>query len=173
MASHETVLNAIKNFQMEYPDGVPINTLKLDLDMPAEELGQILLNLEDQGVVFIENEEYVKLVEDASGDEILEEGFIKTKSESSKEPSTLKISNKPLEADETSIELTENESRAYEIIKGLADDSGYISRHVLEGNLLYGELDLSPLGAYNLVMSLENKGLIKKIQLTDGEYYTI
>ncbi|PKL73198.1 MAG: hypothetical protein CVV29_04805, partial [Methanobacteriales archaeon HGW-Methanobacteriales-2] len=53
----------------------------------------------------------------------------------------------------------------------VVDESGNISRTLLEGTFLYGELELSSISMYNLVTSLENKGIIKKIKLTDGEYY--
>ena len=39
--------------------------------------------------------------------------------------------------------------------------------------MLYGELKLTSLKTYNVIVALENKGLIKKIQLPDGEYYTL
>jgi hypothetical protein len=70
-------------------------------------------------------------------------------------------------------DLSENENAALEMMMKLADEFGRISRHMLEGNLLYGDLKLSTLGVYNLITSLENKRLLKKIQLTDGEYYSI
>ena len=52
-------------------------------------------------------------------------------------------------------------------------DNGYAPRYVLEGALLYGELELSPKRTYNITVSLENKNLLKKVKRADGEYYTI
>ena len=68
-------------------------------------------------------------------------------------------------------QFSEKELKAMELIQKLVDESGNISRTLLEGTFLYGELELSSIGMYNLVTSLENKGIIKKIKLTDGEYY--
>jgi hypothetical protein len=67
--------------------------------------------------------------------------------------------------------LSEKEQKSLEIIRKLVDEEGNVSRTLMEGNLLYGELGLTDIQMYNLVTSLENKGILKKIQLTDGEYY--
>ncbi|MFA0834184.1 MAG: hypothetical protein ACC609_09275 [Methanobacterium formicicum] len=67
--------------------------------------------------------------------------------------------------------FSEAELESLEIIKKLVDDSGNISRTILEGNLLYGELGLSSIAMYNLITSLEYKRVLKKIKLIDGEYY--
>jgi len=68
-------------------------------------------------------------------------------------------------------EFSEVELKSLEIIENLVDDSGNLSRTLLEGNLLYGELELSSIRMYNLITSLEYKGILKKFKLTDGEYY--
>jgi len=68
-------------------------------------------------------------------------------------------------------QLSDTEQQSLEIIRKLVDDEGYLSRTLLEGNLLYGELMLSSIRMYNLITSLENKQILKKIQLSDGEYY--
>lgn len=81
------------------------------------------------------------------------------------------------DADEEGVEVeleeqfSEKELKAMELIQKVVDESGNISRTLLEGTFLYGELELSSISMYNLVTSLENKGIIKKIKLTDGEYY--
>ena len=58
-------------------------------------------------------------------------------------------------------------------LKKLLRESGQVSRTLLEGYMLYSELKLTSLKTYNVIIALENKGLIKKIQLPDGEYYTL
>ncbi len=68
-------------------------------------------------------------------------------------------------------EFSEVELKSLEIIENLVDDSGNLSRTLLEGNLLYGELELSSIQMYNLITSLEYRGILKKFKLTDGEYY--
>jgi len=67
--------------------------------------------------------------------------------------------------------FSEAELESMEIIKKLVDDSGNISRTILEGNLLYGKMGLSSIAMYNLITSLEYKRVLKKIKLIDGEYY--
>ena len=142
------VLSQIKYFQTEYNDGVPYGILKMDLDLSENEIKIILDNLEDKGIISIKDEH-------------------------------IKISKKDLKVDpaisekENRDELSQKELKAFELIKELADESGFISRHILEGHLLYGELKLSTTGSYNLILSLENKGIIRKVQKADGEYYTI
>lgn len=219
MTSETIITNRIKDFQTEYPEGVPINILKLDLDISVGELQEKLLTLEEQGVLFIENEEYVKLVENSPKDSIEEipketpfksiedykkkshinsagESHQKTPekalekyakysaSKTNRKPSaefkeenisisTIKDPHESTGKNEVMYDLTDREIRALEIIKELADDSGHISRHILEGTLLYGELKLSTLGVYNLIMSLENKGIIRKIQIMGSEYYAL
>jgi hypothetical protein len=148
-------LNSLKYLQAEYPNGVPSNILKLDLDLSDDEFSEILLNLKDQGLIFIVDEQ-INIVEKVSEDDIK----VETTDDA-----------RLIEKEE--IDLSGKESEAYDLIHKLADESGFISRHLLEGNLLYGDLKLSTLGVYNLIMSLENKKLLKKIQLNDGEYYSI
>jgi len=45
------VLNGIKFFQTEYPNGVPYNILKIDMDLPEEDIDPVL--------VFLEKEDYI------------------------------------------------------------------------------------------------------------------
>ena len=184
MTSETIITSRIKYFQIEYPDGVPINILKLDLDISVEELQKNLLSLEEQGILFIENEEYVKLVdnmlEDLSNESeniSAESGTIELKSKElkymSKDSKTTGLTLEVEVEEAKTYDLTENEMKALEIIKNLTDESGHISRYIMEGSLLYGELKLSTLGVYNLIMSLENKGIIRKVQVHDSEYYAI
>jgi hypothetical protein len=149
------IISSLKYLQAEYRDGVPFNILKLDLGLTDDEFKEILLNLKDQGLILIADEQ-IKIVEKVSEDN--------SKVEAHDDAELVK---------KEEINLSEKESNALDLMHKLADESGRISRHVLEGNLLYGELKLSTLGVYNLIISLENKGLLKKIQLTDGEYYSI
>ena len=143
------VLSQIKYFQTEYNDGVPYGILKLDLDLSETEIKIILDNLEDEGIISI-RDEHIKISE-----------------------KNLKVDPAMSEKEKMEDELSQNELKAFELIKELADESGLISRYILEGNLLYGELELSTNESYNLILSLEKKGIIRKVQMADGEYYTI
>lgn len=75
------------------------------------------------------------------------------------------------ETDELEDRFSEKELESMELIQKLVDESGKISRTLLEGNLLYGEMELTDIRMYNLITSLENKGVLRKFTLTDGEYY--
>ena len=159
MSSVNLVLDGIKDLQLEFPDGVPVNILLEELDLSDDELKVTLLSLMDDGVIFIE-EEYVKLVEQVSENDMV--GL----------DDPVNFSDDIVLIDEEKIsDLTERELEGLEIINFLADDSKRVSKYLLEGHFLYGDLKLSPLGTYNLILSLENKGLIKHVRLSDGEYY--
>ena len=143
------ILNQIKYLQAEYSEGVPYNILKLDSDLSETQLKDILNNLEVKGLISRANN-YIKALAVDSKINVVESN-----------------------AEVRQEEFNREEEKAHEIIKKLVDDNGLISRHILEGNLLYGDLKLSNLGMYHLIIKLEDKGLIKKIQKEDGEYYNI
>ena len=160
MSSVNLVLDGIKDLQLEFPDGIPVNILLEELNLSDDELKATLLSLMDDGVIFIE-EEYVKLVEQVSENDMV--GL----------DDPVNFSDDIVLIDEEKIsDLTERELEGLEIIKFLADDSKRVSKYLLEGHFLYGDLKLSPLGTYNIILSLENKGFIKHVRLSDGEYYT-
>lgn len=185
------VLNTIKVFQAEYIEGVPYNILKLDLDIPEEDLTAIIGFLEEKeyiyrqdGIILLEkgteSERGADTPErtplDENQKETLEDNISNSSVDDTANGSDVDDSNdmsdggdvgEPEEKDQ----LSETEVQSLEIIKKLVDDSGNISRTLLEGTLLYGELELSSIRMYNLITSLENKGILKKIQITDGEYY--
>jgi DNA-binding Lrp family transcriptional regulator len=141
------ILNQIKYLQAEYSEGVPYNILKLDSDLSETKLKDILNSLENNGLIS-KADNYIKALTVASKINIVESS-----------------------AEVRQEELNREEENALIIIEELTDDDGLVSRHILEGNLLYGDLKLSNLGMYHLIIKLENKGLIKKINMKDGEYY--
>lgn len=143
------ILNQIKYLQAEYNDGLPYNILKLDSDLSETDLKDLLNNLEAKGLIS-KLDNYIKTVNVVSEINVVESN-----------------------AEVRQEELNKEEMLARELMKELADENGFISRHILEGNLLYGDLKLSNLGMYHLIIKLENKGLIRKIQKEDGEYYSI
>ena len=160
MSSVNLVLDGIKDLQLEFPDGIPVNILLEELNLSDDELKATLLSLMDDGVIFIE-EEYVKLVEQVSENDMV--GL----------DDPVNFSDDIVLIDEEKIsDLTERELEGLETIKFLAVDSKRVSKYLLEGHFLYGDLKLSPLGTYNIILSLENKGFIKHVRLSDGEYYT-
>lgn len=164
------VLNTLKYYQAEYQEGVPLSILKLDLDLTDDQLHEIIYSMKSKGAVTIaggkvnlsetelnyENIEEIKVVEEQLPPEVPE---VEAPEDSL--------------AEEISEELTETERESLKIIKSLVDESGLVSRHTLEGHLLYGDLMLSDLRVYNLLNSLQNKGLLVRTQRTDGAYYQL
>jgi len=142
------VLNQIKYYQNEYKDGIPYRILKLDLDLSEMDLKDILMMLDSKGIISYNNGN-IKLLK------------------------TVNINVWESKEDVKKEELNQTEEKAFEIIKEMAGESGLLSKTLLEGYMLYGELKLTSLKTYNIIISLENKGLIKKTQLNDGEYYIL
>lgn len=192
------VLNGIKFFQAEYQGGVPYNILKLDLDISAEDLNLILEFLEGEnyisrqdGIILLQKNIEMQKAEDSPQETQSEETSKETvgdniseaqlKDSADKNDDNAEYTDKTADSedsrdlgdseDEIKDQLSEVEQQSLDIIAKLVDDSGNISRTLLEGTLLYGELELSNIRMYNLITSLENKGILKKINLTDGEYY--
>ncbi len=193
------VLNGIKFFQAEYQGGVPYNILKLDLDISAEDLNVILEFLEGEnyisrqdGIILLQKDAEIKkgadspqetqseeILKEIAGDNIskspLEDKNDKTGEDAEDNNNTVDSIDSDLDSgdleDEIKDQLSDVEKQSLHIIQKLVDDSGNISRTLLEGTLLYGELKLNSIPMYNLITSLENKGILKKINLTDGEYY--
>ena len=71
------------------------------------------------------------------------------------------------------LELNQKEKDSYNLIKELVDDKNLISKYTLEGHLLYGDLDITNFRMYHIILSLQNKGLLKTISKDDGEYYLL
>lgn len=145
----EVVLNQIKIFIKEYSDGIPIELIRKEVDFHEYDLIQILNTLSDKDLIQFDND--VVLLTD-----------------SEKEINAVN-SKKDVEA----IELNLKEKESYNLIKKLVDDNNLVSRYILEGNLLYGDLKLSNFRMYHIILSLENKGLLKRIEKEDGEYYLL
>lgn len=168
------VLNALKYFQAEYQEGVPVNILKLDLDLSDEDLKDILGGLDKKGVIFIEDERIRLVKKDISTEEsekdLVEDISKDIPEDFSKDPTNEKQNLK--KEDLTPI-LSKNEIKVYNTLKGQSDVFGYISVNLVEGYLLYGDLKLSTKGCYNLISSLENKGIINKVHKVNGDYYQI
>ena len=147
--NEEVVLNQVKIFDIEYPEGIPITLLRKELGFHEYDLVQILEELQDKGLIIFKNNK-AKL------------------SESEKEVNTVN-SKKDLEE----LELNQKEKDSYNLIKELVDDKNLISKYTLEGHLLYGDLELSNFRMYHIILSLQNKGLLKSINKDDGEYYLL
>lgn len=147
--NEEVVLEQIKIFNIEYPDGIPVDVLRKDLGFHEYDLVQILEELDDKGLAtFTDNK--VSL------------------SEHEREINTVN-SKKDVEE----LELNMKEKESYKLIQELVDDKNLISKYTLEGHLLYGDLKLTNFRMYHIILSLQNKGLLKTINKDDGEYYLL
>ena len=147
--NEDVVLKQIKIFNIEYPDGVPINLLKKELGFHEYDLVQILEELQDKGLVIFKDKKA-------------------NLSESEKEINTVN-SKQDLEE----LELNQKEKDSYKLIQELVDDKNLVSKYTLEGRLLYGDLELTNFRMYHIILSLQNKGLLKTITKDDGEYYLL
>lgn len=147
--NEEVVLNQIKIFNMEYPEGIPLNVIRGELGFHEYDLVQILEELQDKGLVVFKDKKVIL-------------------SESEKEVNTVN-SKKDLQE----LELNQKEIDSYNLIKDLVDERNLISKYTLEGHLLYGDLELSNFRMYHIILSLQNKGLLKTIDKDDGEYYLL
>jgi hypothetical protein len=147
--NEEVVLNQVKIYAIEFPDGIPINVLRKDLGFHEYDLVEILEELQDKELVIFKDNR-VSL----SGHE--------------KEINTVN-SRKDVEE----LELNMKEMESYKLIQKLVDDKNLISKYTLEGHLLYGDLGLSNFRMYHIILSLQNKGLLKTITKDDGEYYLL
>lgn len=146
------VLNAINHFQVEYNEGVPLSILKLDLNLSDSELQNVLSGLIEKSLIEFDQRSVKKLEEKADH----------------KLMSAAKLSK--IQED---LDLSDTENRTLNLLLKICGDKGEISRNLLEGHLLYGELALSTKKSYNVLLSLENKGLIRRVHHVDGDYYQI
>lgn len=145
----EVVLDQVKIFNIEYPDGIPVSVLRKELGFHEYDLVEILEELQEKDlVVFRDNKANL--------------------SEHEKEINTVN-SKKDMEE----LELNMKEKESYELIQELVDDKNLISKYTLEGHLLYGNLNLTNFRMYHIILSLQNKGLLKHIVKDDGEYYLL
>ncbi len=145
----EIVFNQIKIFNLEYEEGIPENLIKIELEIYEHDLKEILIELDKKELIKYKNNK-IQLINSDKG----------IKSVDSKK-------------DVLKAELDEKEQHSFEIIKNLVDKNRIVPRYILEGTLLYGNLKLSNFRMYHIILSLENKNIIKKIEKTDGEYYLL
>ena len=146
----KSVFNQLKYLQMDYSGGLSENILKMDLDLSEHEIKEILDNLEKKGLVSRADKGKIKA--NYLDDEI-------------------EVVN--TQKDVKTAELNQLELEALEIIRKLANSQGIISRYILEGNLLYGPLKVSNFRMYHIIISLENKNILRKLKKDDGEYYQV
>ncbi|MBE6508213.1 MAG: hypothetical protein E7Z77_02240 [Methanobrevibacter sp.] len=147
--NEEVVLDQIRIFNIEYPEGIPISVLRKELGFHEYDLVQILEELQEKDLInFKDNKASL--------------------SDSEKQINTVD-SRKDLQK----LELNMKEAESYKLIQELVDDKNLVSKYTLEGHLLYGDLKLTNFRMYHIILSLQNKGLLKSIEKEDGEYYLL
>lgn len=147
--NEEVVLDQIRIFSIEYPEGIPLGVLRKELGFHEYDLVEILEELSAKDlVIFKDNKASL--------------------TDHEKEINTVN-SKKDLEE----LELNMKEKESYKLIQELVDDKNLISKYTLEGHLLYGDLKLTNFRMYHIILSLQNKGLLKSIHKDDGEYYLL
>lgn len=146
------VIMFIKNNLDKYPEKVSYDIIREVLDYSETKIVDLLSSLQEKKILkFDSSTKEVTYV-----DLDMEVKVVESKSELKK------------------LMLNQTEEDAYAIITdviGKYDE--YAPRYILEGALMYGELELSPKRTYNIIVSLENKQLLKRVEKVDGEYYTI
>lgn len=143
------VLNQIKVYSGDSKDIITFSSLKDTLGIYEHNLHDLLSSLDEKGIISY----------DGSNVQLLD---------LNEEIRTVNSN-----ADVMSAELNQMERDSFEIIKGLVDENNMVSRYILEGALLYGDLDISDFRMYHIILSLENKGLIKSIPKENGDYYRL
>ena len=148
----EVVFNQIKIFDVEHDGEIPLGALKKELctgSFHEYDLVQVLNSLSNKELIDFDDST-IKLMD------------------ADKEINTVN-SKKDLEE----LELNMKEKESFDVIKSLVNDKNIVSKYILEGNLLYGDLKLTNFRMYHIILSLENKGLLKHIHKSDGEYYLL
>ena len=146
--NERNVLDLVKKLNGSYEDGIPQNLLKIELKIHEYQLYEILNSLKNKKLVDFEDNR-VKLLDT---DE--------------------KINTVNSKQDVIDAELNQIEQDSIELIKNIVVD-GIVPKYELEGNLLYGNLNLSDFRMYHVIISLTNKGIIKPILKYGEQYYSL
>lgn len=142
----------IKNNLEKYPEKVSYDIVREVLDYSETKMVDLLSSLQEKNILEFDSSTkditYTNLDVDVK--------VVETKSELKE------------------LMLNQTEEDAYSIITDVISKyDNYAPRYILEGALMYGELELTPKRTYNIIVSLENKQLLKRVEKVDGEYYTI
>ena len=146
--NERNVLDLVQKLNGSYEDGIPQNLLKIELKIHEYPLYEIVNSLKNKKLVDFEDNR-VKLLDT---DE--------------------KINTVNSKQDVIDAELNQIEQDSIELIKNIVVD-GIVPKYELEGNLLYGNLNLSDFRMYHVIISLTNKGIIKPILKYGEQYYRL
>ena len=146
------ILMLLKNNIEKFPENTPYDVIKDILGISEISMVESLENLQSKGFIKLDSDNNLVYYEDLNQEVKIVE-----------DKSALK-----------KYMLNKTEEDAYVIIQDVITKyEGYAPRYVLEGALLYGQLELTPKRTYNIIVSLENKNLLNRVVKNDGEYYTM
>jgi len=146
------ILMLLKNNIEKFPENTPYDVIKDMLGISEVSMVESLENLQNKGFIRLDSDNNLVIYEDLNQEVKVVE-----------DKSALK-----------KYMLNKTEEDAYVIIQDVITKyEGYAPRYVLEGALLYGQLELTPKRTYNIIVSLENKNLLNRVVKNDGEYYTM
>ena len=145
----QIVLDELKYFQQEYPEGINKNILKSQLNITEHQYTDIITDLTNKKLIKIENNKIKFVNNDKKINVVKNRQEVKT------------------------AELNQMEIDALNILNEMSDEDFTVSKYMAEGTLLYGELKLSNFRMYHILVSLQNKEILKRIEKEDGEYYQI
>ncbi|RAP51329.1 MAG: hypothetical protein BZ138_05435 [Methanosphaera sp. rholeuAM270] len=148
---HKIIL-FIKNNLDKYPESVSYDTIRDVLDYSETKMVDLLSSLQEKKIIEFNPESKEVTYLDLNMEVTIVENKSKLKE----------------------LMLNQTEEDAYTIITNVISKyENYAPRYILEGALMYGQLELTPKRTYNIIVSLENKQLLKRVEKADGEYYTI
>ncbi|MDR3222834.1 MAG: hypothetical protein LBT66_03725 [Methanobrevibacter sp.] len=187
------IYRQIKTLSLEYGNKIPLSIIKMELELYKEYLENVLNLLTNKGIILHEDnsirlnkmdEEIITedkaenineiAIEDNQANEDHEKLAIED-NQTNEDYEKLAIEDNQTQVKEEakSLKLNKKERKSLEIIENLVKDDKTVSKYLLEGNLLYGELKLTNFSMYHVVLSLENNGIIKTIKKIDGDYYKL
>jgi len=140
------VYREIRYMQLDLNTPVSEDMLKRNLDLPEHEYHDTITALENKGLISRKDGRIVA--------ENLDE----------------EVKVMETQEDVRVAELNQIEEEALRILRETGGGAS-VPRYILEGHLLYGPLKLGTRRMYNVILSLENRGLLERVQLDDGEYY--
>lgn len=145
----EMVLKQIKDILPDYPDGIALSDLNKVSNLREYDLNLVLNRLNETNLINYENTTIT--------------------------PQNIDLEVNAVESlqDVTDVNLNIKELKALEIIRSIVDENKTVPKYILEGKLLYGDLKLSNFRMYHIILSLENKGIIKSRRRKDGRYYIL
>ncbi len=146
------IIMFIKNNLDKYPENVSYDIIREVLDFSETKMVDLLSALQDKGII-----KFNSSTKDVTYTDLdMDVQIVENKSQLKE------------------LMLNQTEEDAYTIITDVINKyDNYAPRYILEGALMYGELELTPKRTYNIIVALENKQLLKRVEKVDGEYYTI